>query len=120
MSYRRFAGLGLVTVAFASSPVAMASGDGFRALNGEAGVEFVGTAGSMSREAVRRDLQASQRDGSWQVTEASPSPTPSTLRAGFAATREEARQAAALLERATPATGWRNIGGEAGWVFEGR
>ncbi|CAG1019911.1 hypothetical protein BURC_04839 [Burkholderiaceae bacterium] len=120
MSYRQFAYLGLVTVAFATSPAAIASGDGFRTLNGEAGIEFVGTAGSLTREGVQRDLQAAQRDGSWQMTEASPSPTPSTPRAAFAPTREEARQAAAMLERSSVSTGWRNIGGEAGWVFEGR
>lgn len=120
MSYRQLAYLSVVTVAFATSPAAIASGDGFRTLNGEAGVEFIGTAGTMTREAVQRDLRAAQRDGSWQITEASPSPGPSTLRAAFAPTREEARQAAAMLERGTPSTGWRHIEGEAGWVFEGR
>lgn len=120
MSYRQTATLGLATLALVSSPVAMASGDGFRAFNGEAGFEYVGTTGSMSRDAVRQDLRASQRSGSWLMTEASPAPMPSALRAGFAPTREEARQAAAMLDRATPSNGWRNLGGEGGWIFEGR
>lgn len=120
MSYRSTASFGLLVATLAVSPLALASSDGFRALNNEAGFEFVGAASAVSRAEVTRQMQAAQRDGTWQLTEASPAPTPSTTRMGFASTREQARQAEALRDRATASNGWRDAGGEAGWVFEGR
>jgi hypothetical protein len=119
MSYRLMFHLGFAALAFGASSVALADGDGFRALDNEAGTEFVGTVGSMSREEVRQDLDDARHDGWQRLTEASPSATPSALRAGFASTREEVRQAAALHEEALPSNGWRDLGGEAGWTFEG-
>jgi hypothetical protein len=119
MSYRLFVSMGVAALACAASPIAMAAGDGFRALDNEAGTEFVGTVGNMSREEVKHELEEARRDGWQRLTEASPSPTPSALRAGFTSTAEQVRQATALHEQALPSNGWRDFGGEAGWTFVG-
>jgi len=119
MAYRLMFYLGVAALACGASPMALAEGDGFRAVDNEAGTEFVGTLGSMSREEVRQDLEDARHDGWQRLTEASPSPAPSVLRAGFTSTREEVRRAAALHEEAAPSNGWRDLGGEAGWTFEG-
>lgn len=111
----RSASFGLLAATLAFSPLAFASSDGFRAMNNEAGYEFVGAAASVSRDEVKRQAQ-----GSLLLTEASPAPAPSATRMGFATTREQARQAEFLRDRATPSNGWRDVGGEPGWVFEGR
>ena len=120
MANRTLAVLSFLTAALAS-PLTFADNDGFRALNNEAGSQFVGQTGStMTRDDVKRGLQPLRRDGSWRLTEASVVPMASTPRAGFMTSREEVRQAAALRGQAASSTGWRDIGGEGGWVFEGR
>ena len=116
MLVRSIAGLGLATMALASSMPALASGDGFVALNNEAGFQFVGTPGVRSREEVRSELQAAPQ-AAWRLTEASPSPAPAAQRAAFTSTREEVTRAAALSAQEKPADGWRSLGGEAGWVY---
>jgi hypothetical protein len=116
MSVRSFASLGFVALAVAATVPAAASSDGFVAIGGEAGYQFVGTPGSKTREEVRAELQATPR-ASWQLTEASPAPAPVSRRAAFTSTREEAAQAAALSAQAA-SDGWRDLGGEAGWVFQ--
>jgi hypothetical protein len=83
-----------------TSPLAMANPDGFRDTGNEAGTQFVGTPSSLSREEVKRDLAA-------------------TPRAGFVSSRQEAQQAQSIRE-SMRSTGWRDLGGEAGWVFDGR
>ena len=90
----------IVAAAALASPLVMANQDGFKNTGNEAGTEFVGTKSSLSREEVRRDLTAAPR-------------------AGFTSTREEALQAQRARE-ATQSTGWRYVGGEAGWVSDGR
>jgi hypothetical protein len=119
MANHTLARLSFLTVALAS-PLSFAAGDGFRALNNEAGSEFIGTVGTFTRDDVRRNLLSSRGADTWRVTEASASPSEGAVRAGFVQSREEARQTSALRDRAVPATGWRDLGGEAGWVFEGR
>ncbi|MBW8831128.1 MAG: hypothetical protein JF606_17225 [Burkholderiales bacterium] len=117
MANRTLTCLSFLTVALAS-PLSFAEGDGFRNLNNEAGTEFIGNSGMLSREEVKLDRAAHRSDS--RVSEASPAPLDSSVRAGFAQSREEVRQAAAIRDRAAMSSGWRNIGGEAGWVFEGR
>jgi hypothetical protein len=116
MSVRSFASLGFVVLAVAATVPAAAFSDGFVAIDGEAGFQFVGTPGSKSRDEVRAELQAAPWAG-WRLTEASPSPAPVSQRAAFTSTREQVRQAAALSLQA-PSDGWRDLGGEAGWVFQ--
>jgi hypothetical protein len=117
MSARSFASLGLVALAFTATVPAVASSDGFVAINGEAGFQFVGGVPSMkSREEVRQEVLATPR-AAWQLTEASPPPVPIGVRAGFSPTRDEVLHAAALAEQSRPFDGWRDLGGEAGWVF---
>ena len=116
MSYRSFASLGFAALALASAAPAIASSDGFVALNNEAGFEFVGVTGSKSREEVRREVLETPR-AAWQLTEASSPPMPTGVRTGFSPTRDEVRQAAALAEQ-RPSDGWRDLGGEAGWAFD--
>jgi hypothetical protein len=90
----------VLAAAALASPLAMASGDGFRSTGNEAGTEFVGVQGTLSRDEAKRGLADSQR-------------------AGFASTREELAGAQRIRE-ATNSTGWRYVGGEVGWVFDGR
>lgn len=117
MANRTLARLSVLTVALAS-PLSFAGSDGFRTLNNEAGSEFVGNSGMLPREEVKLD-QATHRNDS-RLTEASHAPADSAVRAGFAPSREEVRQAAAIRDRAALSGGWRDIGGEAGWVYDGR
>ena len=116
MSVRSLAVLGVVTATLVSAMPALAS-DGFVVLNNEAGYQFVGTPGVKTRDEVRRELLATPSPV-WRLTEASPPPMAFERRAGFTVTREEARQAAELAAQSRPADGWRNLGGEAGWVFD--
>src|SRR5207245_8192050 len=81
MANRKLAYLGFLVMALASSP-GFASSDGFLTLNNEAGSEFIGNPGTLPREEVKVD-QASHRKES-RLTEASPAPLESSVRAGFA------------------------------------
>lgn len=117
MANRTLPFLGVLTLALAS-PLSFADGDGFRSLNGEAGSEFIGNSGMLPREEVKRD-QATHRNDP-RLTEASPALLDSPVHAGFSSSRQEVRQAAAIRDRGAVSTGWRNIGGEVGWVYEGR
>ena len=117
MANRTLGWLSFLTVALAT-PLSFAGGDGFRSLNNEAGSQFVGNAGMSAREDVKNEQAAPRNDS--RLTEASPAPLDSSVRAGFAQSREEVRQAAAIRDRGAMSTGWRNIGGEGGWVYEVR
>lgn len=90
----------LVAAAALASPFAMANQDGFKSTGNEAGSEFVGSQGATSRDEVKRELS-------------------DTPRAAFASSREE-RVLAQRTQEATRSTGWRYVGGEVGWVFDGR
>jgi hypothetical protein len=117
-----FACVGLLSAALVSTSAFATPRDEFRILNSEGGISqqrFPGPAGSTSREGVKGEFRA-WRDGSTRLTEASPGPTPSAGRAAFSSTRDEARQAASVLQQSRPSDGWRDLGGDAGWVFDGR
>jgi len=116
MANRTLTCLSFLTVALAS-PLSFANGDGFRNLNNEAGSEFIGNHGTLSREEVKGDRAVQRNESLPSDVSSAPFDSP---RAGFAQSREEARQAEAIRDRAAMSNGWRNIGGEAGWVYEGR
>ncbi|RQP21790.1 DUF4148 domain-containing protein [Piscinibacter terrae] len=102
-----------------ASPLVFADQDGFRTLRNDAGAEFVGQSSTLTREQVKAELEAARRDGSLRLIQRSASLPDNAPRAGFVSSRDETRQAMRLREQ--PATtGWRYVGGEAGWVYEGR
>lgn len=108
-----------IAAAFAA-PLAHANGDGFKWIGGEAGVVFEPVPSTVTRSQVKQELDAARRDGTLRLSQRERSYAPTEMpRAGFADTREQAKQAAQLRER-RPNDGWRYIGGEGGWVFDGR
>lgn len=109
--------LSLVALAAATAtPMALADQDGFRTTNNEAGSEFVAPAGTLTRDQVRRDLDAARRDGTLRLFQRSSIYPPEGSRAGFVSSREEASQATRLRDAAA-SSGWVYVGGEAGWVY---
>lgn len=102
-----------------ASPLAFADQDGFRTLRNDAGTEFVGQRSTVTRDQVKAELEAARRDGSLRLIQRSASLPDSIPRAGFVSNRDEARQAMRLREQPA-STGWRYVGGEVGWVYEGR
>ncbi len=109
------------TAGLLASPLASAASDGWRASNNEAGFEFSGITGGFTREQVKQDLELARRDGSLRLTERNHdySRTETAERSGFISSAEQRSQALRAGE-VTPRTGWQNIGGEAGWTYEGR
>lgn len=119
MLHRSLIQLGVLSAALMVSGGAFAASDGFRQLNNAAGSEYVGTKGVLTRAQVQADLQAAQQGGSWRQTEASPGPTPMASRAGFWPSAAAVREMSLLDQTTVTARdGWRDVGGEAGWVFQ--
>lgn len=123
MSTRKLLSIIAASTAIAS-PLAFASQDGWITTNDEAGSRFVGTSSTLTREQVKRELEIAQREGNLRLSQGNASfprtaAVPTSPRAGFTSSREERSQAQRSL--AAPASsGWRYIGGEAGWVFDNR
>lgn len=123
MLHRKFAYIGLLSMAVVSTSALATPRDEFRILNSEGGISqhrYLDAAGSKSREEVRAEFRA-WREANVPLTEASPGPTPSVSRAAFSSTPDEARKAASIMQPSRPSSdGWLDLGGEAGWVFDRR
>lgn len=103
-----------------ASPLAFASPDGWSVTSNEAGSEFSGTRGGLTREQVKRELEAARRDGSLRLTQRNYSyrATGPTERSGFVSSPAQRSQAQLAAEAPAPSA-WRDLGGEAGWVYQG-
>lgn len=111
---------GIVTIALVSTSAFASWKDDFRVMHNEGGISQhkpMSATDSKSREGVKQEARA-LRDTSSRMTEASPGPEPATPRAAFSSTRD--RSGLAGTQGVGPSDGWRYLGGESGWVFEGR
>lgn len=98
-----------------SSPLAWAAPEGS---NNAATTEFAG----LTREQVKRELEAARRDGSLRATQrnanypSNPTHGKATS-AGFVSSPAQ-RSEASRTAQPPASSGWRFIGGEAGWIHE--
>ncbi|MBW8832563.1 MAG: DUF4148 domain-containing protein [Burkholderiales bacterium] len=117
----RIVTLSIFTVAATlATPLVFADQEGFRTLSNEAGTDVVGQRSTVTRDDVKAELEAARHDGSLRQSERNASLLEDNVpRAGFVSSEEEKRQAMRLRQQPEP-SGWRYIGGEAGWVYEGR
>ncbi|WP_127997713.1 DUF4148 domain-containing protein [Piscinibacter defluvii] len=119
MSSRTFY-CGIAVAAAFAAPLAHAASDGFKWIGGEAGVVFEPVPNTLTRSDVKRELEVARRDGTLLLQQRERNYTPPTTPvAGFTSSREEARQAARLIEQRQN-DGWRYIEGEPGWTYVGR
>ena len=119
MSSRSISTAIAITVTLAA-PLANADNDGFKWIGGEAGFVYAPSSGERSRSEVKQEVLAAQRDGNWREQQREKNYLPAdTPTAGFAPSRQQARQAERLTAPRSN-DGWRFVGGEAGWEFVGR
>jgi hypothetical protein len=112
--------LSILTVAATlATPLVFADQDGVWTLPNEAGTEVVGQRSTVTRDDVKAELEAARHDGSLRLSQRNASLPGDVPRAGFVSSQDEKWQAMRLRQQSEP-NGWRYIGGEAGWVYEGR
>ncbi len=110
----------IAVAAVFAAPLAHANSDGFKWIGGEAGYAYDPAPSTVTRSQVKEELETARRDGTLRLSQRERSFVPTEMpRAGFAPSREQAKQAGQLREQ-RPNDGWRYIGGEGGWVYDGR
>lgn len=112
---------GIALASALAAPLAAAGSDGFSWVGGEAGFGYQWTPSQLTRTEVMAEVKAARRAGTpglvlGQQSYVGPDLAPG--RAGFASSREQAKQAA-QLGRQRPNEGRRYGGGEADGLYIG-